>query len=60
MAYKRLSMRKVHTVLRLFFAAHMSIRAIARAIQASPSTVGDYIRRAQVAGIPLCQASCRL
>lgn len=44
-------MRKVHTVLRLFFAAHMSIRAIARAIQASPSTVGDYIRRAQVAGI---------
>ena len=51
MAYKRLSMRKVHTVLRLFFAAHMSIRSIARAIGASPSTVGDYIRRAQVAGL---------
>jgi len=44
-------MRKVHLVLRLFFAAQMSIRAIARSINASPSTVGDYIRRAQVAGL---------
>ena len=44
-------MRKVHLVLRLFFAAGLSIRAIARSINASPSTVGDYIRRAQVAGL---------
>lgn len=44
-------MRKVHLVLRLFFAANMSIRAVARAIGASPSTVGDYVRRAQVAGL---------
>lgn len=44
-------MRKVHLVLRLFFAANMSIRAIARAVEASPSTVGDYVRRAQVAGL---------
>ncbi|MFV2074270.1 MAG: hypothetical protein ACC742_16715 [Thermoanaerobaculales bacterium] len=43
-------MRKIHLVLRLFFAAGLSIRAIARSIDASPSTVGDYIRRAQVAG----------
>ena len=33
-------MRKVHLVLRLFFAAGLSIRAIARSINASPSTVG--------------------
>lgn len=44
-------MRKVHLVLRLFFAAGLSIRAIARSIHASPATVGDYIRRAQVAGL---------
>ena len=44
-------MRKVHLVLRLFFAANMSIRAIARAVEASPSTVGDYVRRARVAGL---------
>ena len=44
-------MRKVHLVLRLYFAAHMSIRAIARAVQASPSTIGDYVRRARVAGL---------
>jgi len=51
MAFKRLSMRKVHLVLRLHFAAEMSIRAIARSINASPSTVGDYIRRARLAGL---------
>ena len=44
-------MRKIHRVLRLFFEAGLSIRAIARSIQASPSTVGDYIRRAEVAGL---------
>jgi transposase len=35
----------------LFFEAGLSIRAIARRIQASPATVGDYIRRAQGAGL---------
>jgi transposase len=44
-------MRKIHLVLRLFFTAEMSIRAISRSINASPSTVGDYIRRARVAGL---------
>ena len=42
MAFKRLSMRKIHRALRLFFEAGLSIRAIARSIQASPSTVGEY------------------
>ena len=51
MAFKRLSMRKIHRVLRLFFEAELSIRAIARSIGASPSTVGDYIRRAKAAGL---------
>ena len=51
MAFKRLSMRKIHRVLRLFFEAGLSIRAIARSIQASPSTVGEYIRRAKTAGL---------
>ncbi len=44
-------MRKIHLVLRLFFEAGLSIRAIARSIQASPATVGDYVRRAQAAGL---------
>ena len=44
-------MRKVHLVLRLFFAANRGIRAIARAVEASPSTIGDYVRRARVAGL---------
>ena len=44
-------MRKIHLVLRLFFEARLSIRAIARSTQASPATVGDYIRRAQAAGL---------
>ena len=44
-------MRKIHNTLRLFFEAGLSIRAIARTLRVSPSTVGDYIRRAQVAGL---------
>lgn len=44
-------MRKIHLVLRLFCEARLSIRAIARSIQVSPSTVGDYIRRAAAAGL---------
>lgn len=44
-------MRKIHLVLRLFFEAQLSIRAIARSIQASPSTVRDYIHRAKAAGL---------
>ena len=44
-------MRKLLLVVRLYFAAHMSIRAIARAVEASPSTIGDYVRRAQLAGL---------
>ena len=51
MAFKRLSMRKVHLALRLHFAAELGIRAVARSINASPSTVREYIRRAEAAGL---------
>jgi hypothetical protein len=40
MANKRLSMRKIHEVLRLAFESKLSIRAIARCVNASPATVG--------------------
>ena len=43
-------MRKIREVLRLYFAPALSIRAIARSLGASPSTVHEYPRRAKVAG----------
>ena len=51
MAKKRLSMRKIHEVLRLAHDQGLGIRAISKSIKASPSTVGDYLRRAKVAGL---------
>ena len=56
-------MRKIHTTLRLFFEAGLSIRAIARTLRVSPEVpakagMGEYLRRAQVAGLswPLPEA----
>jgi len=43
--------RKIRDVLRLRFAAALSGRAIARSLHVSPSTVEDYVRRAEVAGL---------
>lgn len=51
MANSRLSMRKITEALRLHFECSRSVREIARAIQVSPTTVGDYLRRAKLAGI---------
>ena len=51
MPNKRLSMRKVKEVLRLHFEAGLKLRPIARSLSLSPSTVGDYLRRARVVGI---------
>ena len=48
---KRLSMRKIEEVLRLHHACGRTNREIARAVQASPTTVADYLRRAQLAGL---------
>ena len=44
-------MRKTREVLQLRFAAALSGRAIARSLRVSPSTVEDYVRRAEVAGL---------
>jgi transposase len=51
MANTRLSMRKITEVLRLHIECWRSRRDIARAIGASPTTVGQYLSRAQVAGL---------
>ena len=51
MANSRLSMRKIQDVLRLHHEAGRSHREIARAIHASPTTVGDILRRAKRAGV---------
>jgi transposase len=48
---KRLSMRKIEEILRLHHACGRTNREIARAVQASPTTVADYLRRAQLAGL---------
>ena len=52
-------MRKIREVLRLYFAAALSIQAIAHSLGTSPSTVGEYLRRAKVAGVswPVPEAS---
>ena len=51
-------MRKIREVLRLHYTAGLSIRAIARSVKASPSTVREYILRAQEQGLtwPLPQS----
>lgn len=51
MAQERLTVRKIREVLRLKEEAGLSNRAIARACKISNSTVGEYVRRAQQAGL---------
>lgn len=51
MAKRRLSMRKIEEVLRLHHAGGRSNREIAQVVRASPTTVGEYLRRARLAGI---------
>ena len=43
-------MRKIEEVLRLHDECGRTNREIARAVRASPTTVADYLRRAQLAG----------
>ena len=51
-------MRSIKEVLRLHFEQHRSRRLIAQTVGASPTTVGDYISRAEAAGLsyPLPEA----
>jgi transposase len=51
MPRQRLSMRQIHEVLRLKWAAGLSERQIARSLGLSRPTVAAYVRRAQVAGL---------
>jgi transposase len=51
MSQERLSMRKIREILRLKAEAQLSNRAIARACHLSNSTVGEYLRRAENAGV---------
>ncbi len=51
MVQERLSMRKIREVLRLKEEAGLSNRAISRACKISNSTVGEYLQRAQQAGL---------
>jgi transposase len=51
MAQERLTMRKIGEVLRLKWECGLSNRAIARSCSLSHSTVAEYLRRAQEAGL---------
>ena len=51
MAQEGLSMKKVREVLRLRFAAGMSVRQVAASCRIARSTVGEYERRARAAGL---------
>ena len=50
MTQERLSVRKIREILRLKDAG-LSYRAIARACKISNTTVGEYLHRAQQAGL---------
>ncbi len=51
MANRRLSMRKIEEVLRLHHEGGRTNREIAQVVRSSPTTVGEYLRRARLAGL---------
>jgi transposase len=51
MADRSISMRMAREILRLYFGLHLKKRQIGRACGVAPSTVVDYIQRAEEAGI---------
>ena len=51
MAQKRLTMRQIQEILRLKHQNQLSIREIARSCGLPVSTVGDYLKRAEAAGL---------
>jgi len=51
MARKRKNMRQITEVLRLKHEHQLSVREIGRSCGLPPSTVGDYLKRAQAAGL---------
>jgi len=51
MAHKRLSMRKIREILRLYHELRLGKKQIAKVCSVSPSTVVEYIRKAEAAGL---------
>lgn len=51
MSQERLSMRKIHEVLRLKWESQLPHRAIAQSCGISPGTVSEYVQRAQAVGL---------
>ena len=51
MANRRKSMRRIPQVLRLAWEVGLKQRPIARSLTMSPATVGEYLRRARMAGL---------
>ena len=51
MANRRKSMRRIRQILRLAWEAGLKQRQIARSLRMSPATVGEYLRRARLAGL---------
>ena len=51
MAQNKLPMRQIQEVLRLKHQNQLSIREIARSCKVPVSTVGDYLKRAETAGL---------
>ena len=57
MAKKSIVMRQVTEILRLKCKHQLSIREIARSCHLAPSTVGDYLQRAEAAGLTWAEAN---
>ncbi len=57
MANKRKTMRRIRQILRLAWESGLGQRQIARSLSISPTTVGEYLRRATMGGLswPLAQ-----
>ncbi|WP_295405709.1 IS21 family transposase [uncultured Thiocystis sp.] len=51
MPRERLSMRKIHEILRLSWGAQVSLRAVSKTLGIGKSTVSDCLKRAQAAGL---------
>jgi transposase len=51
MPQERLTMRKIREILRLRWGLQLSERVVARSCRISHSTVGDYVKRAERAGL---------
>ncbi|WP_213780706.1 IS21 family transposase [Caballeronia sp. dw_276] len=51
MAFPKLTMRKIRKALRLHFDCGFNHREVARALGTSPTTVGQYVRRLERAGL---------